>query len=374
MSSINKDFNVLSVYDFIIKTNCGFIWPESTVYWIPFSQIKILNEIAKGGYGIIYKAIWSYDESMYKSHYYESYRGEFQVALKKFLNPRDFKKYFLNEEHAKVRWHIGDLGLSHPENDSLFNKEIYGVIPYIAPEIFKGAKFSQASDIYSLGMIMWECTTGCKPFANIEHDHNLIYNIIDGKRPEITEDTPEFLANLMKRCWDSDPKNRPTAWMITKMLPIEYHYSYYYFYIESIESLYNEIREAEQKRLELIRLKKLGPEFAEKPHSKAIYTSRPIRSSYTNSSNSLTKSLSSVNSLNTKQGYISREYEFDIKGSQSSSHSNARISRANIKGSNNKKYDSKELEFDIDEIQSLSSSSIYSTIKKFFFRKAKQKA
>ncbi len=47
--------------------------------------------------------------------------------------------------------------------DTSLNNEIYGVVPYIALEIFKGAKFSKESDIYSLGMIMWELTTGCKP-------------------------------------------------------------------------------------------------------------------------------------------------------------------------------------------------------------------
>jgi serine/threonine protein kinase len=199
----------------------------------------------------------------------------------------------LYSNHKKYRWQIGDLGLSHSANDSLFNNEIYGVIPYIAPEIFKGTKFSKASDIYSLGMIMWECTTGCRPFANIEHNHNLIFNIIDGKRPEITEDTPEFLANLMKRCWDSNPKNRPTVREVNEDLYRSYR-SYYGFAYE--------IQEAEQKRLELIRLKKLGPKFTEKSHSKAIYTSRPLSSLYTNSSNSLIKSL---NSLNIKQGMYS---------------------------------------------------------------------
>ena len=41
-------------------------------------------------------------------------------------------------------------------------------------------------------MIMWELTTGCKPFANIEHDIKLICKIIDGEHPEITSDTPEM--------------------------------------------------------------------------------------------------------------------------------------------------------------------------------------
>ena len=65
-------------------------------------------------------------------------------------------------------------------------------------------------------MIMWELTTGCKPFANVAHDLELIFEILDGKRPEITEDTPECFAILMKRCWDPDPKKRPSITEICK--------------------------------------------------------------------------------------------------------------------------------------------------------------
>ncbi|POG76198.1 kinase-like domain-containing protein, partial [Rhizophagus irregularis DAOM 181602=DAOM 197198] len=108
------------------------------------------------------------------------------------------------------QWKIGDLGLSQSESSKSLNNEIYGVIPYIAPEIFKGAAFSKEADIYSFGMIMWELTTGCKPFANVEHDIHLIYKILDGERPNITEDTPKCYADLMKSCWDPDPKKRPS--------------------------------------------------------------------------------------------------------------------------------------------------------------------
>ena len=50
--------------------------------WIPYSQIKNLTKIAEGGYGIIYKATLSDDET---------------VAIKRFFNSQNFSKYFLNE-------------------------------------------------------------------------------------------------------------------------------------------------------------------------------------------------------------------------------------------------------------------------------------
>jgi serine/threonine protein kinase len=169
---------------------------------------------------------------------------------------------------------IGDLELSQPANDTVSNDEIYGVIPYIAPEIFKGSAFSKESDIYSLGMIMWELTTGCKPFANIEHDISLIHKIVDGVRPEITEDTPQFYADLMKRCWDSDPKKRPSISEFEEEIFTWPHFIFKQADVTRTIQFY----QAELKRKKLIESKKLGPKFNEKPHPKAIYTSRSLSS------------------------------------------------------------------------------------------------
>ncbi|RIB12816.1 kinase-like domain-containing protein, partial [Gigaspora rosea] len=54
------------------------------------------------------------------------------------------------------RSYIADLGLSkkNDENDSEDN--IYGVMPYVAPEVLLGHKFTKAADIYGLGVIMSE--------------------------------------------------------------------------------------------------------------------------------------------------------------------------------------------------------------------------
>ncbi|GBC47821.2 kinase-like domain-containing protein [Rhizophagus irregularis DAOM 181602=DAOM 197198] len=223
-------------------------------------------------------------------------------------------------------WKIGDFGLSQSANSTLSNNGIYGVIPYIAPEVFKCFKFSKESDIYSLGMIMWELTTGYKPFANVEHNVNLIYEIIDGKRPEITNDTPEWYANLMKKCWDSNPLKRPdireVCCTVTKwyQLTSEWVYSGIPFNdpVDSADSI-ETINQAEKMRLELIRSKKLGPESIEKSHPKTVFTSRALSSLI---SKSLTLDFSSRNLFNLKQEYITKEYEFDINNIQSLSTNN----------------------------------------------------
>ena len=153
-----------------------------------------------------------------------------------------------------------------------------------------------------MGMIMWELTSGCKPFANVEHDTDLIYEIIDGKRPEITSDTPECFANLMKRCWDSDPLKRPSISEIKNA-----------FYNWCSPTLEEQFKQAEKSRTELIQSKKLGPEFIEKFHPGAIYTSRPLSSLVPKSSSI---SSSSIISFNTRQGMyciIFKSYYFQYK-------------------------------------------------------------
>ncbi|GBC23757.2 kinase-like domain-containing protein [Rhizophagus irregularis DAOM 181602=DAOM 197198] len=323
--------------------------------WVPYSRITNLKEIAEGGYGKIYKAsingnivavkefLNSQDPSKYflneiKS-LYQCYDNKFEYIIKchgitknpmtdkfmfimKYANGGDLHNY-LQKNFTKITWkkkmhilwrisdglqtiHEKDFihrdfhsGLSQPANNTLSNNEIYGVIPYVAPEIFKGAAFSKASDIYSMGMIMWELTTGCKPFANIDEDDvHLVYKIIDGIRPEITDDTPEDFVNLIKKCWNPEPRKRPSAKRICESFNLW----------ANMEKDVDQFNQAEEIRLELIQSKLLGPESIGKFHSKATYTSRPLSSFISTSTNT------SMNSF--KQGYVTKEYEIDINDIQ----------------------------------------------------------
>ena len=112
--------------------------------------------------------------------------------------------------------YISDLGLSKSADKSSKTNDIYGVLPYIAPEVLRGNPYTKAADIYSFGIIMWEMTSGIPAFNNIPHDFSLALNICQGLRPNIIEGTMPEYAELMKKCWDSDPNQRPAARELVK--------------------------------------------------------------------------------------------------------------------------------------------------------------
>ncbi|UZO14372.1 uncharacterized protein OCT59_005831 [Rhizophagus irregularis] len=105
---------------------------------------------------------------------------------------------------------IMDMGLCK-EVDNISNT-VYGVMPYVAPEILRGKPYTQAADIYSFGMIMYFVATRRQTFANCAHDGILALNICNGIRPEINEqEAPKCYIELMKKCWSSNPDDRPKA-------------------------------------------------------------------------------------------------------------------------------------------------------------------
>ena len=113
------------------------------------------------------------------------------------------------------------MGLCKPVQhfQSLSRKnDIYGVLPFVAPEILRGKPYTTASDIYSFSMIMWEFISGIPPFNDKEHDFHLALSICKGERPETIENTPQCFIDLMKKCWDEDPLKRPNASEIKKII------------------------------------------------------------------------------------------------------------------------------------------------------------
>ncbi|CAB4412350.1 unnamed protein product [Rhizophagus irregularis] len=113
--------------------------------------------------------------------------------------------------HNESNIYVSDIGLCQPVKSFLKEYKIYGVVPFMAPEVLRGKPYTPASDIYSFSMIMWEFTSGIPPFNNGAHDIQLSLSICKGERPEIIENTPQCYVDLMKKCWDENPLKRPSS-------------------------------------------------------------------------------------------------------------------------------------------------------------------
>ncbi|RHZ87068.1 hypothetical protein Glove_40g68 [Diversispora epigaea] len=105
---------------------------------------------------------------------------------------------------------ISDFGLSKIIGTNPEKRNIFGVLPYIAPEVLSGEEYTKAADVYSYGIIAYEMVTGFPPYPNIPHDNDLAMKICNGLRPKIPFHIPKLITRMIMRCWDARVTYRPT--------------------------------------------------------------------------------------------------------------------------------------------------------------------
>src|SRR5688572_30420683 len=101
--------------------------------------------------------------------------------------------------------HISDYGLCRPASETDY-KKVYGALPYMAPEIFRGKPYTKESDIYSLGVVINAIISGGLPLSDRPQDEFLMLEICRGLRPEIRDEAPQYLKEVIQKCWDADPE------------------------------------------------------------------------------------------------------------------------------------------------------------------------
>ncbi|RHZ88747.1 hypothetical protein Glove_21g82 [Diversispora epigaea] len=92
--------------------------------------------------------------------------------------------------------YTSDFGLSkivgqNSENSN--NRKIFGVLPYIAPEVLCGEEYTKAADVYSFGIVTYELITGFTPYCDVPHDRDLARKICNGLRPKIPFHKRKFI-------------------------------------------------------------------------------------------------------------------------------------------------------------------------------------
>ena len=98
---------------------------------------------------------------------------------------------------------LADFGLSKRiEASSKAQSNFLRVIPYVDPKKFQGNKnnehykLDEKSDVYSIGVLLWEISSGRSPFCDQEYNDSLIFKIVQGTREEIVSGTPQHYLKI----------------------------------------------------------------------------------------------------------------------------------------------------------------------------------
>ncbi|HKY23882.1 MAG TPA: serine/threonine-protein kinase, partial [Gaiella sp.] len=120
----------------------------------------------------------------------------------------------LLEESPDVAVRVLDFGLAQFDDADTLTAvgDVPGTLAYIAPERLAGADASASSDVWAVGVMLWEALTGGHPFWGVPLPE--VASAIAGGAPPLSSrrgDLPRRLLAAIDRALDVDPSRRPTA-------------------------------------------------------------------------------------------------------------------------------------------------------------------
>lgn len=94
-------------------------------------------------------------------------------------------------------------------------KSMTGTPMYMSPEVIKGQNEGRhgAIDMWSLGCVILEMSTGRRPWASLDNEWAIMYNIAQGNPPQLPSKDQLSTEGIefLKRCFERDPKKRASA-------------------------------------------------------------------------------------------------------------------------------------------------------------------
>ena len=112
---------------------------------------------------------------------------------------------------AKLKQEFAAEGLSElPTQSPTQEGRILGTVAYMSPEQAEGKQIDHRSDIFSIGIILYEMATGQRPFQG-DTTASMLSSILRDTPTSATElnpDLPRDIGRITKRCLSKDPERR----------------------------------------------------------------------------------------------------------------------------------------------------------------------
>ena len=190
--------NVLKQSDcpFIIKLHYSFQTPDNLYMILDYCPIGDLSYQIQIG-------LFEEDEAKF-------YIAELILAIE-YLHKRDIIYRDLKPENILIdedgHFKLADFGLAKENvTDNTPTKTFCGSLQYLTPEMLAKEGSTKSSDIYGIGVILFEMISGAPPFYN--DDRDLMYRNISENKLMFPEFFSEELKDLLKKMLDKDPKKR----------------------------------------------------------------------------------------------------------------------------------------------------------------------
>ncbi|XP_022097194.1 angiopoietin-1 receptor-like isoform X2 [Acanthaster planci] len=113
---------------------------------------------------------------------------------------------------------VSDFGLSRGEDVYVQKSSTRIPVRWLAIESLTRRVYKTKSDVWSFGILLWEIATyGSTPYPGIE-SKSLAKRLLDGYRMPKPENCADELYNLMLRCWQEEPNDRPNFGNLVQIL------------------------------------------------------------------------------------------------------------------------------------------------------------